>query len=83
MLYNLYERYKIMSLINVSIARAEFPEILNRVAYGKERIVVSRRGKPLAAMVPIEDLHLLERLLKKAKKKGPLSARKARKLLGL
>jgi len=72
-----------MSLINVSIARAEFPEILNRVAYGKERIVVSRRGKPLAAMVPIEDLHLLERLLKKAKKKGPLSARKARKLLGL
>ena len=82
-MYNLYERYKFMSSINVSIARAEFPEILNRVAYGKERIVVSRRGKPLAAMVPIEDLHLLERLLKKAKKKGPLSARKARKLLGL
>jgi prevent-host-death family protein len=70
-----------MASINISQARAEFPEILNRVAYGKERIGISRRGKPLAAVVPIEDLHLLERLLKKAKK-GYLRPQ-ARKLLGL
>lgn len=29
---------------------------LNRAAYGKERVVVTRRGKALAAIVPIEDM---------------------------
>lgn len=72
-----------MTRINASEARADLSGIVNRAAYGKERIVVCRHGKPLAAVVPIEDLHLLERLLKKSKKKGAISARKARKLLGL
>jgi len=51
-----------MTRLNVTKAREEFPEILNRAAYGKERTIVSRRGKDLAAVVPIEDLRLLERL---------------------
>ena len=46
----------------VSKAREEFPEVVNRAAYGKERTIVSRRGKDLAAVIPIEDLRLLERL---------------------
>jgi len=45
-----------------SKAREEFPEVLNRAAYGKERTIVSRRGKDLAAVIPIDDLRLLERL---------------------
>jgi prevent-host-death family protein len=60
--YELYERYTTMTRLNVSKAREEFPEILNRAAYGKERTIVSRRGKDLAAVIPIEDLRLLERL---------------------
>ena len=51
-----------MTRLNVSRAREEFPDIVNRAAYGKERTIVSRRGKDLAAVIPIEDLHLLERL---------------------
>ena len=51
-----------MTRLNVSKAREEFPELVNRAAYGKERTIVSRRGKDLAAVIPIEDLHLLERL---------------------
>ena len=51
-----------MSRLNVSKAREAFPEIVNRAAYGKERTIVSRRGKDLAAVIPIEDLRLLERL---------------------
>ena len=43
-------------------ARAQFSEIVNRTAFGGERVVVTRRGKPLAALVPIEDLALLEEL---------------------
>ena len=51
-----------MTRLNVSKARAEFPEVVNRAAYGKERTIVSRRGKDLAAVIPMEDLRLLERL---------------------
>lgn len=43
-------------------AREGFSETVNRSAYGKERIVLTRRGKGIAAVVPIEDLELLERL---------------------
>lgn len=35
-------------------------DLLNRVAYGKERIVLHRRGKDIVALVPIEDFELLE-----------------------
>ena len=51
-----------MTRLNVSKAREEFPDLVNRAAYGKERTIVSRRGKDLAAVIPIEDLRLLERL---------------------
>jgi len=51
-----------MTRLNVSKAREEFPEVVNRAAYGKERTIVSRRGKDLAAVIPMEDLRLLERL---------------------
>ena len=46
-----------------SAAREEFAEVLNRVAYGKERIVLHRHGKPLVAIIPVEDLQLLQRLI--------------------
>lgn len=51
-----------MTRLNISKAHEEFPEVVNRAAYGKERTIVSRRGKDLAAVIPIEDLRLLERL---------------------
>ena len=39
-----------------------FAEVLNRAAFGKERVVLTSRGKPLVAMVPIEDVEVLEQL---------------------
>ena len=62
MWYHSYGWYISMTRLNVTKAREEFPEIVNRAAYGKERTIVSRRGKDLAAVIPIEDLRLLERL---------------------
>ena len=38
------------------------PGGVNRVAYGKERVILSRRGRDLAAIVPLEDVELLEAL---------------------
>lgn len=48
--------------VSVSDARHDFAELVNRVAYGHERVVVARRGRAIAAIVPIEDVELLERL---------------------
>ncbi len=51
-----------MTRLEATKARADFSDTLNRVAFGGERIMLSRRGKSLAALIPIEDLRLLERL---------------------
>lgn len=45
--------------INAADAKEELAELINRVSHYKERIVLTRRGKEVAALVPIEDLHLL------------------------
>jgi prevent-host-death family protein len=65
-LYNLYKkdiwymtsRRKIAS----SAARTEFADLINRAAYAGERVIVHRRKKPVAALVPLSDLELLEQL---------------------
>ena len=46
-------------------ARDALSELLNRAAYGKERLVLTRRGKPLAALIPLEDLELIEEIEKR------------------
>ncbi len=50
------------SSISVSDARDDFAELVNRVAYAHERVRVVRRGKELAAIVPMADIELLEAL---------------------
>lgn len=76
-------------------ARDQLSEIINRAAYGKERIALTRRGRKLAAIVPIEDLELLESLenrldldearaaLVEAKEKGSVSWEQIKKDLDL
>lgn len=45
-----------------SEARANFMEVINRVRFGRERLVVTNKGKPAAALVSMEDLALLRLL---------------------
>ncbi len=45
-----------------STARNQFADLVNRAAYAGERVIVHRRKKPVAAVVPLEDLELLEKL---------------------
>jgi prevent-host-death family protein len=49
------------SSISTADAKEEFSEIINRVAHNKERIILTRRGKEIAAIVPLEDLHWLQK----------------------
>ena len=51
-----------MSDITAAEARRNLTDIVNRVAYGKERVVLTRHGKRLCALVPIEDLSLMDKL---------------------
>ncbi|WP_275461492.1 type II toxin-antitoxin system Phd/YefM family antitoxin [Streptomyces noursei] len=48
--------------IPVTQARAELADLINRVVYGGERVVVTRHGKPLVALVSAADLERLEEL---------------------
>ena len=40
-------------------ARENFSELINQAAYGNERIILTRRGKALVAVVSLEDLQRL------------------------
>ena len=42
--------------------REEFADAINRAAFGNERVLLRRRGRAVAAVVPITDLRLLEAL---------------------
>jgi len=48
--------------LTASEARQNFSDILNRAAYGGERVIVHRGKKPVAAVVPIEDFEMLEQI---------------------
>jgi prevent-host-death family protein len=49
---------------SVAEAKKHFSEILGRVAYAGERIVISKRGKPVAVLVPPDHARKEERLTK-------------------
>lgn len=51
-----------MTHLPASKAREQFADVINRVTYRGERVVLERRGKGVAALVPVEDLELLEAL---------------------
>ncbi len=44
----------------ISEARGEFSELVNRAAFGGERVLLTRHGKSVAAIVPVRDMELLE-----------------------
>jgi prevent-host-death family protein len=76
-------------------AREQLSTVINRAAFGKERVVLTRRGKEIVAVVPIEDLRFLEELenridldearaaLTEAKRKGTISWERIKADLGL
>jgi len=53
-------------------ARKAFSDLLNRVIYRQDRIVLTRRGKRIAAVISLEDLEALEALEDRADTKAAL-----------
>ena len=48
--------------VTTAEARKNFADIVNNVAYGKDPVVLTRRGKELVALISMEDLRLLRQL---------------------
>ena len=78
--------------MKVADIRNNLADAINRVAYTGERIILERRGKKVAALVPIEDVELLEELedqsdiraAKKAlKEKGGITLEELKKKHGI
>lgn len=49
-----------MPRASIAQARAELSELIQRVAHRGERVVITSRGRPKAALVGLEDLAALE-----------------------
>ena len=48
--------------ISTADARKNFADIVNKVAYGSEPVVLTRRGQEIAALVSMEELELLRQI---------------------
>jgi prevent-host-death family protein len=49
-----------MPKISVAEAKSHLSEIIAKSAYNNEKFIITRRNKPVAALVSIEDLRLIE-----------------------
>lgn len=74
-------------------AKEEFAELINRVLHNHEHIILTRRDKEVAAIIPIDDLFLLQasknkndlddavEALKEARKQGTITLDQLKKEL--
>jgi prevent-host-death family protein len=46
--------------VSIGTVKRDISQLVNRVAYGGERILLTSRGKPKAAIVSVEDYEQLE-----------------------
>jgi len=51
---------KLMKTITTVAARENFAELINQASYGGRRVILTRRGKPVAALISLHDLRVLE-----------------------
>lgn len=49
-----------MPKVSVAEAKSHLSELIAKSAHGKERFVITRRNRPVAALVSLEDLRILE-----------------------
>jgi len=59
-----YAEYNFKETGRVSIAEAKsnFSEYISRVAFANEKLVITKRGKPVAGLVSLEDIKRLDKL---------------------
>ena len=68
-----------MTIVPFSDARSCLTDLVNEVAYAGKRIVLTRKGKKIAAIVSIEDLEALEAMKKEGRLESILEKRSLRR----
>jgi prevent-host-death family protein len=81
-LYALVKKEAYIMDVSAGEVRENMASLLNRVAYGGERIFVTRRGKRVAALVPVEDLEAMQRTQDEAHGEETPRAARVRALIG-
>ena len=51
-----------MDALSMATVRKDLAELIGKVQYRKERLIITRHDKPVAALVPVDDATLLEEL---------------------
>ncbi len=49
-----------MQTVSVANAKSHLSELIAKSSFGHERFVITRRNKPVAALVSLEDLQIIE-----------------------
>ena len=65
-----------MTTFGIAELRNNLGEAVNRAAYGGERVILTRRGKGVVALVSLDDLATLEALEDQEDLRSALKARK-------
>jgi prevent-host-death family protein len=53
--------------VNIGQVKRDISDLVNRVAYGGERILLTSRGKPKAALVSVADYERLQQVQKESR----------------
>ena len=72
-----------MTNVSMTKARQDFTNIANRVMFGQERVCIKKNNKAAFALVPIEDLEILEALEDKIDVQAAKAAIKKGKFIDL
>jgi len=59
---NMHRKGCCMTKVSMTKARRDFTDIAQRVMYGDERICIQKNNKAAFALVPVEDVEILEAL---------------------
>lgn len=59
-------------VVSAAQAKAQLSALMAEVAYGNKRVIIERRGRPVAALVSVTDLESLEQA--RAASERPLGA---------
>ena len=49
-----------MPMISIASAKSRFSELVAKASYTQQRFIITRRNKPVAALVSLEDLQAIE-----------------------
>jgi prevent-host-death family protein len=77
--YVAYEEAKAMYQVSTTDLRCRIGETVSRPEFGRERTIIRRRGKPVAAIVPFEDFETLEALEEQLVDEGLVDEAKERR----